>query len=450
MSSVGYILVFITVLVALAAVIWQYSLDEPDLELGVPCSEAGFPHSQVPNWNAGSIQFQNISLQCFFSSDYFAARDLFRQSASLLNAEMQSLPVVDDLTTDVAILRGNQKKFLFHISGTHGPESFAGSASQSLILQYLASHPDVYLSQAEADRPTIVFIHALNPYGFVKHRRVNEDNVDLNRNFLTPEKFEMVKKRDPNYANYVDMDDVLNPKHAPLKYSLLNDMQSFATAIFGVLKYGATPVKKALVSGNYHTANGMGFGGFDLTKSAKTLLSVMDTLHVSELAEEVVLVDVHTGLGKSGVDTIMLDLNGYKEEGVASIRSQFKVEVDPVNGKVTGSVLEVKSDSNNSASSGYELTIGTTCTFVNELLAKHLPPSKKLTVVQEFGTVPLLRVVMALINENQAFFYGTEEQKQFYSQRVLDCFLIQTNRWKHNVARRALQVFLSSLKLSLD
>jgi predicted deacylase len=29
----------------------------------------------------------------------------------------------------------------------------------------------------------MILIHALNPYGFAWLRRVNEDNVDLNRNF---------------------------------------------------------------------------------------------------------------------------------------------------------------------------------------------------------------------------------------------------------------------------
>ncbi len=38
-----------------------------------------------------------------------------------------------------------------------------------------------------ADRPgdlRVVLVHAFNPYGFSWVRRVNEDNVDLNRNFV--------------------------------------------------------------------------------------------------------------------------------------------------------------------------------------------------------------------------------------------------------------------------
>ena len=34
------------------------------------------------------------------------------------------------------------------------------------------------------DNLSIVLLHASNPYGFAWGRRVNEDNVDLNRNFV--------------------------------------------------------------------------------------------------------------------------------------------------------------------------------------------------------------------------------------------------------------------------
>src|SRR4051812_22058337 len=62
------------------------------------------------------------------------------------------------------------------VSGTHGVEGYLGSALQR---RHLAS-----LDAGGASGPAIVFVHALNPYGFSWVRRVNEDNVDLNRNFV--------------------------------------------------------------------------------------------------------------------------------------------------------------------------------------------------------------------------------------------------------------------------
>jgi hypothetical protein len=45
---------------------------------------------------------------------------------------------------------------------------------------------------------------------------------------------------------------------------------------------------------------GYGFGGLDLSKSAKNLISLIEELDINNKAEIVTLVDVHTGLGPIG------------------------------------------------------------------------------------------------------------------------------------------------------
>jgi hypothetical protein len=146
-------------------------------------------------------------LEEFFSDNYSAARALFLQSAEKAGAEILSLPVFGTLTTDVffqdvAILRGIGKpeKFLIHLSGIHGVETYAGSAIQSLALDYISQHRKTDIENGKKNFPTIVFFHAVNPYGFANNRRVNEDNIDVNRNFLTEEEFAAVQARDANYA----------------------------------------------------------------------------------------------------------------------------------------------------------------------------------------------------------------------------------------------------------
>lgn len=69
-----------------------------------------------------------------------------------------------------------------------GPEGYAGSASQLAILDFLQDNM-YYTTEAkvneQSDLPTVVMVHALNPYGFATGRRVNEDNIDINR-FVEP------------------------------------------------------------------------------------------------------------------------------------------------------------------------------------------------------------------------------------------------------------------------
>lgn len=69
---------------------------------------------------------------------------------------------------------------LFHSSGVHGVEGYAGSAVQNKILDFFLETPNMI-----KDDVAIVIIHVVNPYGMSWWRRWNENNVDLNRNFLS-------------------------------------------------------------------------------------------------------------------------------------------------------------------------------------------------------------------------------------------------------------------------
>ena len=66
-------------------------------------------------------------------------------------------------------------------SGIHGVEGFFGSAVQ---LAFLDSLPPNWQPPPGTK---FILLHALNPFGFAWRRRFNEENVDLNRNFLLPE-----------------------------------------------------------------------------------------------------------------------------------------------------------------------------------------------------------------------------------------------------------------------
>jgi predicted deacylase len=56
-------------------------------------------------------------------------------------------------------------------------EGFCGSGIQIGLLQE-------GLAERLPPAVRVLVIHALNPYGFSHLRRVNEDNIDLNRNFV--------------------------------------------------------------------------------------------------------------------------------------------------------------------------------------------------------------------------------------------------------------------------
>lgn len=160
----------------------------------------------------------------------------------------------------------------------------------------------------KSTRPTIVLIHALNPFGFHTGRRVNENNVDMNRNFLSPELWKEVLARDPNFAGYQTLDNAFNFTSMPTKSLFLNDIWGYLKLAKTFLQYGITYAKRALVAGNYHKQTGLGFGGQELQPSAKNIIQLVQELGIPTRAKRVALVDVHSGLGPCGVDTLMYDL----------------------------------------------------------------------------------------------------------------------------------------------
>lgn len=121
----------------------------------------------------------DASVESHFADSYYDARSLFRSRArSVPGAALHSLPLpafdLEDLTIDVAVVRGSNTHAVVHISGTHGVEGFAGSGIQSALLQQLADEGGASgtggTGGTAAETPTLVFVHALNPYGFAKVR----------------------------------------------------------------------------------------------------------------------------------------------------------------------------------------------------------------------------------------------------------------------------------------
>lgn len=423
----------------------------------------------------GELDYSALSGECYFSEDFYAAKDLFIKSAKNANAELLYMPVTDTLGTDVAIFRGSKKRFLLHVSGVHGPEGFHGSASQSAILQYLSINkifenvatPKVVIEGGDTSPPdegeaalppTIVLVHALNPYGMAHNRRFTEDNIDLNRNFLRDEEFVAARKRDPNIAGYVDVDPFINPKAMPTKSILLNDIYGGFVTVYAVMNFGIEKIKKAMVTGTYHKKEGLYYGGNSRTKNAQNLIDlVTDKLQIPILSEKVVVIDVHSGLGPGGFDTLAILSANVNEtaDQLKLFEKHFPKEYDS-QGVLVGGFKEnaLGSDgdddakaSSSSAMSGYELTIGTlTENFCRNYLAPHLQDSsKRVCITQEFGTVDKIFVGKAMRDENYAHHYGTKEEQGVYGQRVRHCFYVNTIKWKKQVLRRALKLFVEGM-----
>ena len=218
--------------------------------------------------------------------NYQDARAAFLDAAANAEATISSHAHADlgpdggSLATDVAVLgRPDAPHRMLVISGTHGVEGFAGSLCQTAWLRAGVALPDDV---------AVVVVHAINPYGFAWVRRVNEDNVDLNRNCID---FDASL---PTNTGYDELADALVPEHwdDAVRQTTAEQLLEFAA------RNGFDGLQAAVSAGQYAHPGGIFFGGQQPVWSRRTLEGIVRT-HLAD-AHRVAIIDLHTGLGEFG------------------------------------------------------------------------------------------------------------------------------------------------------
>ena len=367
---------------------------------------------------------------CHFSQHLDGARSMLRMRAAALkdvcNVSVSRLPEVapglasDAVVVDACTDSTANCSTLVHLSGVHGVEGYAGSAIQSALLLHWA------WGENPGDRcpprgTRAVLIHAVNPFGMAYGRRWNEKGVDLNRNALKlSEPFEgLVDRRRVTEDAYAELSSLLNP-------TSWSEAKFWWRALSTVARKGFVATKRVLVSGQYSVPDGLWFGGKELQKSHKYVLKFLGK--VVPPSSRIFLVDAHTGLGPSGVDTLMALGDDASLDGV---RHVF--------GEPDGTFLY--GETATGAASGYDATIGD----VPRGYADRLGWTNARGLTQEFGTVPGLLVARALVRENAAWHHGDEAEQRAAARDVRDAFCVPSAAWQASVVERGVTVARQAL-----
>ncbi|CAG9180910.1 M14 family metallopeptidase [Cupriavidus respiraculi] len=230
-----------------------------------------------------------MTLHDGFSRSYAEARTKFQQAASRAGASLTPFPHptrrgLDDeeLAMDAAWLgEPLAQRFVLVTCGMHGAEGYCGSGAQVRLLG------DADLARECADAGVaLLLVHAVNPFGFSHMRRVNEDNVDLNRNFMD------FTKPLPGNAAYREVAPLLLPAQWPP-----SERDEAALARI-VAEKGMAWYQAAVSAGQYEDPRGMFFGGQAATWSNYTLRRILARHGAGRTALR--WVDIHTGLGPRG------------------------------------------------------------------------------------------------------------------------------------------------------
>ncbi|KPI87040.1 hypothetical protein ABL78_3905 [Leptomonas seymouri] len=312
--------------------------------------------------------------EVFFSSTYQQARERFLAAAEAAHGTLEHHLILQEGSVeyymDSAFFPGKKPgKLLVHVSGTHGVEGYTGSAIQVELLHEW--------NETALSGPSILFIHSVNPYGMAHFRRFNEENVHLNRNYMTAEQWKQVKERDPNIAGYEDLRSLLMPDVPP---RFIDRYIFFFNAAKTIMRHGVAKLKRAFVTGQYHDPHGIYYGGDREQRSVTVLRSILKTYAEAAKVTETIFIDVRTGLGRTGVDTFMVR-DAHAE---AKAKRVF-----------TGSRVQNDNTASSGPSGAYELAVG----IINPV---DVLGTNALVVAEEFGTVPSLFVARAMVMENTA------------------------------------------------
>jgi len=340
-----------------------------------------------------------------FPSDYRAARAAFVAAADAAGLGITTRvhphakgPDGKPLFLDTAAAGARDaESALLLISGTHGVEGYFGSAAQTGLLRE-------GLAARVPEGSKIVFLHALNPFGFAHDRRVNEDNADVNRNFVD-------HTHPPVNAAYETLAEAIAPRDiSPAAIRAANArLRDFIGA------NGAFKLQEAISAGQYAHADGLYFGGAAQSWSAAMLKDVFK----EEMAgvKKLTVIDFHTGLGDCGAaEMITEDVPGstaYARAAALWGKVASSEAGESVSAPLTGTIDRgVKSWLD-----GVELTFA----------------------ALEVGTRSLREVFDALRRDNWLYMFGSfdDERARAIKAEVRDAFYVETPEWKRSVWKHA-------------
>lgn len=344
----------------------------------------------------------------YFSETYDVARLKFRGLLERVQrrwpgAELKAVPAPPkDCTIDIISAPPKEKKRLLLITaGQHGIEGYMGSA----FIQLLARE---YIDKLQPEDTGLVLVHVINPWGMANFRRVNEINVDLNRNFIIDWKSFMDQNDD-----YPRLKFLLEPGKP--KKGKAEEAAFYWRVLRALAQAGSGGIKRALTLGQYRSPQGLYYGG----AAYQPVTDLLIEMYNRALAEypHILHLDIHTGYGPASRMTVV------------------------------NSALDPRNTSNLKKSLGYDLVVkadpeefyamqGDMVDYVNYLGQKR--PEKHLySTALEFGTLgdtfgAQFKSLRALIEENQLFQHGgrsTLEDEEIRKQFV-EAFYPSSLAWR--------------------
>lgn len=337
----------------------------------------------------------------YFRPDYAACRDYFLDLAGASGGELlradNPAEGPDGVALSTEFLRlgpREAERALILVSGTHGAEGFAGSAVQCAWL-------DAMKKRALPDNLAVLMVHGINPFGFAHLRRVNENNVDMNRNFIDHE------GAHPENEGYARIGPAMAASALDGRERDKNDKELERLGE----EMGHLKVMRAM-GGQYDAPEGMFYGGRVPVWSNRALREYLPRMLTG--VKLAAYVDLHTGLGPSGYGSPM-SYHAKDTEDYELARAWWGKDVTAASVKINH---------------------GKTGHGAMEALA----PARVICLTLEYGTLPFGEVLAALRDEHALWWHGEGRDGTGIKKAFRAAFCRDDGEWQDKVVERGLQI----------
>jgi hypothetical protein len=280
-------------------------------------------------------------------------------------------------------------------------EAYAGSGPQIAFLRGS-------LSQQLPPDTGVLLMHAVNPHGFAWQRRVTEENVDLNRNFVD------FARPLPENADY----DLLADAICPAAWDDATRRAAQARLDAFAVDRNIAALQQAVTGGQYRHKNGIFYGGAAPTRARATLERILAEQlgHVRRLA----VIDFHTGLGPYGYGEPIVMARPEEAEYERARQWWGDNITSPAAGSSTSAVV-----------------LGTNLAGI----AQALPRAELTGCGLEFGTIAMFDVLDAVRGDNWLHAHGRvdSEEGRRLKRLIRDAFYCDKDDWKAMLLEQGIQ-----------
>ena len=179
---------------------------------------------------------------------------------------------------------GEKTNLIIITTGVHGIEGYIGSVMLDVFFEEI--YPTL-----NTENTGILIVANVNPYGMKNYRRYNENNVDLNRNFIEDwDSFDRSSNQEyPKVVNF------LQPE-GKMGNAFWHEVGFYMSLAKEAVFTGADTISDALLTGQYEYPTGVYYGGNGDEVSTTYLKGVFADCIDGEY-ENLIHIDVHSGYG---------------------------------------------------------------------------------------------------------------------------------------------------------